>query len=174
MRPRLLGLFDQRNRQDAGRPPRRLRHPPAGGGLPPPDPRCPLRGGPRGGVVRSQAAHAATGIGWEGRRQILAVELSARESRSSSGSGKSSPSGPQHEARRHPPFAETDGRDPRRLVIAMPRSPPSRRFAHADRKRDSACAALLGVRHVCWRSVASLQFLGGKRGVRQAEFVISN
>jgi putative transposase len=36
-----------------------------------------------GGVVRSQAVHIAVGIDWDGRRQILGVELSARESRSS-------------------------------------------------------------------------------------------
>jgi len=36
-------------------------------------------------VARSQAAHIAIGVDWEGRRQILAVELSARESRSSWG-----------------------------------------------------------------------------------------
>lgn len=38
-----------------------------------------------GGVVRIQAVHVAIGIDWEGRRQILAVELFARESRSSWG-----------------------------------------------------------------------------------------
>jgi transposase-like protein len=38
-----------------------------------------------GGIVRSQAVHIAIGVDWEGRRQILAVELSARESRSSWG-----------------------------------------------------------------------------------------
>lgn len=37
-----------------------------------------------GGVVRSQA-HIAIGVDWEGRRQILAVEISGRESRSSRG-----------------------------------------------------------------------------------------
>lgn len=36
-----------------------------------------------GGVVRIQAVHVAIGVDWEGRRQILAVELFARESRSS-------------------------------------------------------------------------------------------
>lgn len=36
-----------------------------------------------GGVVRSQAVHVAVGIDWDGRRQILGVELAARESRSS-------------------------------------------------------------------------------------------
>jgi putative transposase len=36
-----------------------------------------------GGVVRSQAVHVAVGIDWDGRRQIIGVELSARESRSS-------------------------------------------------------------------------------------------
>lgn len=36
-----------------------------------------------GGVIRSQAVHIAIGIDWEGRRQVLAVELANRESRSS-------------------------------------------------------------------------------------------
>ena len=36
-----------------------------------------------GGVVRAQAVHIAIGIDWDGRRQILGVELAARESRSS-------------------------------------------------------------------------------------------
>lgn len=36
-----------------------------------------------GGVVRAQAVHIAVGIDWDGRRQILGVELAARESRSS-------------------------------------------------------------------------------------------
>lgn len=36
-----------------------------------------------GGVIRSRAVQIALGIDWEGRRQILAVELSNRESRSS-------------------------------------------------------------------------------------------
>jgi transposase-like protein len=35
------------------------------------------------GVIRSQAALLAIGIGWDGRRSILAVELANRESRSS-------------------------------------------------------------------------------------------
>lgn len=35
------------------------------------------------GVIRSRAVQIALGIDWEGRRQILAVELSNRESRSS-------------------------------------------------------------------------------------------
>jgi putative transposase len=35
------------------------------------------------GVVRSQAVLLAVGIDWDGRRQILAVELANRESRSS-------------------------------------------------------------------------------------------
>lgn len=33
-----------------------------------------------GGAIRSQAVHMAIGIDWEGRRQILAIELSNRES----------------------------------------------------------------------------------------------
>jgi putative transposase len=36
-----------------------------------------------GGVVMSQAALIAIGIDWDGRRQILAVEMASRESRSS-------------------------------------------------------------------------------------------
>jgi putative transposase len=36
-----------------------------------------------GGIVRSQAVLVAVGIDWDGRRQILAVELANRESRSS-------------------------------------------------------------------------------------------
>jgi putative transposase len=36
-----------------------------------------------GGIVRSQAVLVAVGIDWDGRRQILAVELASRESRSS-------------------------------------------------------------------------------------------
>ena len=36
-----------------------------------------------GGIVRSQAVLMAVGIDWDGRRQILAVELACRESRSS-------------------------------------------------------------------------------------------
>jgi putative transposase len=36
-----------------------------------------------GGIVRSQAVLLAVGIDWDGRRQILAVELANRESRSS-------------------------------------------------------------------------------------------
>jgi putative transposase len=35
------------------------------------------------GVIRSQAVLLAIGIGWDGRRSILAVELASRESRSS-------------------------------------------------------------------------------------------
>ena len=35
------------------------------------------------GVIRSQAVLLAIGIGWAGRRSILAVELASRESRSS-------------------------------------------------------------------------------------------
>jgi putative transposase len=35
------------------------------------------------GVIRSQAVLLAIGIGWDGRRSILAVELANRESRSS-------------------------------------------------------------------------------------------
>ena len=34
-------------------------------------------------MIRSQAALLAIGIGWDGRRSILAVELANRESRSS-------------------------------------------------------------------------------------------
>lgn len=33
-----------------------------------------------GGAIRSQAVHIAIGIDWEGRRQVLAIELSNRES----------------------------------------------------------------------------------------------
>jgi transposase-like protein len=35
------------------------------------------------GVIRSQAVLLAIGIGWDGRRSILAIELARRESRSS-------------------------------------------------------------------------------------------
>lgn len=35
------------------------------------------------GVIRSQAVHIAIGIDWDGRRQVLAVELANRESASS-------------------------------------------------------------------------------------------
>ena len=36
-----------------------------------------------GGIVSSQAVLIAIGIDWDGRRQILAVEMANRESRSS-------------------------------------------------------------------------------------------
>lgn len=36
-----------------------------------------------GGVIRSQAVHIAIGIDWEGRRQVLAIDLSNRESANS-------------------------------------------------------------------------------------------
>ena len=35
-----------------------------------------------GGVIRSQAVLIAVGINWDGRRQILGVDLANRESRS--------------------------------------------------------------------------------------------
>jgi transposase-like protein len=42
------------------------------------------------GVIRSQAVMIAIGVDWEGRRNVLSVELSNRESRVA---GKSSASG---------------------------------------------------------------------------------
>src|SRR5207248_7994348 len=46
-------------------------------------PACPLRAGARGRYHRQQAVLIAIGIDWDGRRQVLAVELANRESRSS-------------------------------------------------------------------------------------------
>jgi len=91
LRARLLRLVDQPDQQAPGRRARPLRGPTARRALPLPDPGRPLREGARGSigslarsiVIRSQAVLEAIGIDWEGRRQVLGVELAKRESRSS-------------------------------------------------------------------------------------------
>lgn len=48
-----------------------------------PDPRCPYEKVRENAVIQDQAVLIAIGINWEGQRQVLPVELSNRESRSS-------------------------------------------------------------------------------------------
>ena len=82
VRPRLLGLGDLGDQQAAGREPRRLCRRP----LAEPFPYLILDARyekvREAGVVMSQAVLIAVGIDWDGRRQILAVEMANRESRS--------------------------------------------------------------------------------------------
>jgi transposase-like protein len=83
VRPRFFRLVDQRHQQDAGREPGavRLRR------LAEPFPYLILDARyekvREAGVIASQAVMIAIGIDWDGRRQVLGVELANRESRSS-------------------------------------------------------------------------------------------
>src|SRR5215469_5478634 len=79
----LLGLLDQRDQPAAGCQPGAICRPPVGRSLPLLilDARYERVREP--GVITSQAVLIAIGIDWDGRRQVLAVELANRESRSS-------------------------------------------------------------------------------------------
>ena len=83
VRPRLLGFRRLRHQQAPGRKPRRLCRRP----LAEPFPYLILDARyekvREGGVVASQAVLIAVGIDWDGRRQILAVDMANRESGSS-------------------------------------------------------------------------------------------
>ena len=83
VRAHVLGEHDQPDQREPGRHAAPLCRAAARRGVSVSDAGCGLREVRLDGVIQSQAVFVAIGINWDGRRQVLGVELSNRESRSS-------------------------------------------------------------------------------------------